>query len=115
MPQYHQMHEATHPGRIFLLFFFSSRRRHTRFDCDWSSDVCSSDLSAVTFWFGRSIIGMAMLLAAVMLPIARRKKSPQGVEDWPEGTPIAAAQPRDKRSEERRVGKECRSRWSPYH
>src|SRR5256886_15049214 len=27
-------------------FFFSSRRRHTRFDCDWSSDVCSSDLSA---------------------------------------------------------------------
>src|SRR5256886_10638866 len=28
-----------------LRFFFSSRRRHTRFDCDWSSDVCSSDLS----------------------------------------------------------------------
>src|SRR5205085_4071908 len=27
-------------------FFFSSRRRHTRFDCDWSSDVCSSDLRA---------------------------------------------------------------------
>src|SRR5688572_33392684 len=27
-----------------MLFFFSSRRRHTRFDCDWSSDVCSSDL-----------------------------------------------------------------------
>src|SRR5688572_25763059 len=30
-------------GLIFF-FFFSSRRRHTRFDCDWSSDVCSSDL-----------------------------------------------------------------------
>src|SRR5688572_31375807 len=29
---------------IFCFFFFSSRRRHTRFDCDWSSDVCSSDL-----------------------------------------------------------------------
>src|SRR2546430_10208087 len=28
------------------IFFFSSRRRHTRFDCDWSSDVCSSDLAA---------------------------------------------------------------------
>src|SRR6266853_5943028 len=28
-----------------LCFFFSSRRRHTRFDCDWSSDVCSSDLT----------------------------------------------------------------------
>src|SRR2546430_12317925 len=30
--------------RYFFFFFFSSRRRHTRFDCDWSSDVCSSDL-----------------------------------------------------------------------
>src|SRR2546430_8342801 len=30
-----------------VYFFFSSRRRHTRFDCDWSSDVCSSDLSVV--------------------------------------------------------------------
>src|SRR5688572_32461967 len=29
---------------MLLFFFFSSRRRHTRFDCDWSSDVCSSDL-----------------------------------------------------------------------
>src|SRR5256886_7649400 len=29
---------------VLLFFFFSSRRRHTRFDCDWSSDVCSSDL-----------------------------------------------------------------------
>src|SRR2546430_7114601 len=35
--------------RLYVIggrFFFSSRRRHTRFDCDWSSDVCSSDLSA---------------------------------------------------------------------
>src|SRR5256886_8881314 len=31
-------------GSISCWFFFSSRRRHTRFDCDWSSDVCSSDL-----------------------------------------------------------------------
>src|SRR5205085_9416897 len=31
-----------------FFFFFSSRRRHTRFDCDWSSDVCSSDLNAVS-------------------------------------------------------------------
>src|SRR2546430_5894007 len=30
---------------IVFVFFFSSRRRHTRFDCDWSSDVCSSDLT----------------------------------------------------------------------
>src|SRR5205085_8045560 len=31
--------------RWSICFFFSSRRRHTRFDCDWSSDVCSSDLA----------------------------------------------------------------------
>src|SRR2546430_7579343 len=33
---------------LVLFFFFSSRRRHTRFDCDWSSDVCSSDLNVVS-------------------------------------------------------------------
>src|SRR5688572_31224669 len=32
---------------FFFFFFFSSRRRHTRFDCDWSSDVCSSDLNTL--------------------------------------------------------------------
>src|SRR2546430_5784307 len=32
--------------QCLFFFFFSSRRRHTRFDCDWSSDVCSSDLPA---------------------------------------------------------------------
>src|SRR5438270_5547620 len=31
-------------GVVGVVFFFSSRRRHTSFDCDWSSDVCSSDL-----------------------------------------------------------------------
>src|SRR3990167_1173991 len=31
-------------GPYLFLLIFSSRRRHTRFDCDWSSDVCSSDL-----------------------------------------------------------------------
>src|SRR2546427_9553178 len=35
---YNQLHDRS------VIFFFSSRRRHTRFDCDWSSDVCSSDL-----------------------------------------------------------------------
>src|SRR2546430_14367210 len=33
---------------MLFFFFFSSRRRHTRFDCDWSSDVCSSDLREET-------------------------------------------------------------------
>src|SRR5256886_2585996 len=32
-------------GVLVIYFFFTSRRRHTRFDCDWSSDVCSSDLA----------------------------------------------------------------------
>src|SRR6266478_9194652 len=36
-----------------FFFFFSSRRRHTRFDCDWSSDVCSSDL-------GDHVLGLAV-------------------------------------------------------
>src|SRR6266568_7443863 len=30
---------------FWFFFFFSSRRRHTRWNCDWSSDVCSSDLA----------------------------------------------------------------------
>src|SRR2546427_12988781 len=33
---------------MLCFFFFSSRRRHTRFDCDWSSDVCSSDLQTLS-------------------------------------------------------------------
>src|SRR5579859_138822 len=41
----------------FFFFFFSSRRRHTRFDCDWSSDVCSSDLSR---WRGKPGDGEAL-------------------------------------------------------
>src|SRR5256886_1161318 len=45
---------ATHVRRtMYCFFFFSSRRRHTRFDCDWSSDVCSSDLGYRMVWSGR--------------------------------------------------------------
>src|SRR5256886_9988612 len=40
-------------GLRYGCFFFSSRRRHTRFDCDWSSDVCSSDLSG--HWLVRQL------------------------------------------------------------
>src|SRR6266480_7718049 len=43
-----------------VFFFFSSRRRHTRLTCDWSSDVCSSDL-------GTAVVVMAALLNAVKL------------------------------------------------
>src|SRR5205085_6717439 len=38
-------------------FFFSSRRRHTSFDCDWSSDVCSSDLVGHVVADGRGVVG----------------------------------------------------------
>src|SRR2546430_6261867 len=44
---------------LFVFFFFSSRRRHTRFDCDWSSDVCSSDLSGSTVNFSAAELWVA--------------------------------------------------------
>src|SRR6516164_9978984 len=66
-------------------FFFSSRRRHTILNCDWSSDVCSSDL-------------------------LRADPLPPGESPWN----FLATANRDPstRSEERRVGKECRTRWT---
>src|SRR6266481_7442500 len=46
---------------MMFFFFFSSRRRHTRWNCDWSSDVCSSDLEAVIFAAGiRPNVALAM-------------------------------------------------------
>src|SRR2546427_8497805 len=97
-----------------MSFFFSSRRRHTRFDCDWSSDVCSSDLA------------LAHLLGIQLMPRIR------GIQDLKFHRPEPGNVYRNinalfsdvidwrlielhLRSEERRVGKECRSRWSPYH
>src|SRR5260370_29652262 len=97
-----------------MFFFFSSRRRHTRFKCDWSSDVCSSDL----FLFAREpfkekeavesyryVCVEALLRGQNRLPnrLVRCER-----DIW-KGLGLL------KRSEERRVGKECRSRWSPYH
>src|SRR2546430_3348978 len=43
---------------MLFFFFFSSRRRHTRFDCDWSSDVCSSDLPGAVH---RTAVGLLVL------------------------------------------------------
>src|SRR5712691_3891467 len=43
---------------MVLFFFFSSRRRHTRFDCDWSSDVCSSDLAAGKSSLVKALVGV---------------------------------------------------------
>src|SRR3712207_7009229 len=99
-------------------FFFSSRRRHTIYWRDWSSDVCSSDLR---------------LASPRKSPGATTTRLPSTSSVSPTTSPTlifgpwmscitATLRPKDSaasrtklRSEERRVGKECRSRWSPYH
>src|SRR5256886_8510241 len=94
----------------FFFFFFSSRRRHTRFDCDWSSDVCSSDLSRY-----RDPAELAVWEARDPLLRLRRFLEREGLADRTFLGEVDAAAETLARSEERRVGKECRSRWSPYH
>ena len=44
-------------------FFFSSRRRHTRLQGDWSSDVCSSDLPGVT----PNVLSVGILAKEIMV------------------------------------------------
>src|SRR2546430_2321416 len=99
-----------------MSFFFSSRRRHTRFDCDWSSDVCSSDLPRRSISF--TSYDLPNHLRGNALDRLKDKFAKEmdrlGPEEGMEG--IALHHPVGRRrSEERRVGKECRSRWSPYH
>src|SRR5688572_10063095 len=55
---------------LFFFFFFSSRRRHTRFDCDWSSDVCSSDLGSSWSRSGavRAVLGWVLRRAEAAIP-----------------------------------------------
>src|SRR5206468_7147477 len=97
-------------------FFFSSRRRHTRSDRDWSSDVCSSDL-----------------FSTLETTLTRERRLPVPAGPTPcRDIPWAAvrAEPislrltlcfrfqtytASTRSEERRVGKECRTWWWPEH
>src|SRR5690606_41046482 len=62
----------------YLFFFFSSRRRHTRFSRDWSSDVCSSDLpSSLSFLYpaSRSFFCSAHAVWKPKSPLATRMKS----------------------------------------
>src|SRR2546421_7973163 len=54
----------------FCFFFFSSRRRHTRSDRDWSSDVCSSDLSAMKWLTGLGAIYLTAALARIVIGIS---------------------------------------------
>src|SRR5690606_39733923 len=93
------------PGNSLChVFFFSSRRRHTRFSRDWSSDVCSSDLASS---LGGDVDGM--LAEAVTLHENTLVKIPEQLSYVEASTlPCAAT-----RSEERRVGKEGRPRRPP--
>src|SRR3712207_8936497 len=97
------------------MFFFSSRRRHTRYWRDWSSDVCSSDLPPqvyavlVEYLEPPLPVGGDNLVGPVVVEVADGERVEGAAELFrPAGV-------RRARSEERRVGKECRSRWSPYH
>src|SRR5204863_4358044 len=87
---------------IPYVFFFSSRRRHTRSLRDWSSDVCSSDLVFLQRCaFGCAVRKLVMdkrTRQHLAMLTCRHKKTKAG-----------------RRSEERRVGKECRSRRPPEH
>src|SRR2546430_6276181 len=98
---------------LYAFFFFSSRRRHTRFDCDWSSDVCSSDLPLMSFRLSSAMRVTSKPIAS--LRRARRRTYSQLASMPSSGTLRSQPPNTGSRSEERRVGKECRSRWSPYH
>src|SRR5689334_24648664 len=91
-----------------FFFFFSSRRRHTRWNCDWSSDVCSSDLPPPPSTAGQRYVPDDQ----PTLPFQSCWYQPfcdaRIFVVEPSGSTL-------RRSEERRVGKECRSRWSPDH
>src|SRR5690606_40173249 len=98
-------------------FFFSSRRRHTRFSRDWSSDVCSSDLYLKTT---KTIKMEALKLnketAIKLYPTAATEFRKMLEETFGEKALKPKVTDRVKtfedRSEERRVGKECSSRWT---
>src|SRR5439155_3900708 len=88
------------------IFFFSSRRRHTRWPRDWSSDVCSSDLERLDLVRSIGDAAIAAFFSADKDRVReqRRIELAERFSNYLKG-----------RSEERRVGKECRSRWWPYH
>src|SRR5690606_40114760 len=89
-------------GAGSAVFFFSSRRRHTRFSRDWNSDVCSSDL------FASSLEGVASDLSML-------HGNQKDLADVMDLNFKAFGKMLAKRSEERRVGKEGRPRGSAAH
>src|SRR5688572_31783065 len=108
-------------NRVAMKFFFSSRRRHTSFYCDWSSDVCSSDLAgAIDERVGEHFTRAQVRVEPRVLDArAHRRDVRRGsaerlrlLDERLGGVDVARV---ERRSEERRVGKECRTRWSAYH
>src|SRR5690606_41177485 len=98
--------------------FFSSRRGHTRFSRDWSSDVCSSDLAPIVARLKAG--GMRVSLFVDPDPRGYDKAKAIGADrielyTGPYGAtfedPAAAVRELNKRSEERRVGKGSRAGW----
>src|SRR5690606_40980830 len=88
-------------------FFFSSRRRHTRFSRDWSSDVCSSDLTGKPLRSSSSpratiIVRVSSWAGSPVVPSTRSRKENGAYATGRSSISRAA----DTRSEERRVGKE---------
>src|SRR3989442_2246434 len=104
-----------------VFFFFTSRRRHTRCGRDWSSDVCSSDLSLQLDpppdrrqpVPRHPQIGALAVEHEIEKYLQLRPHEPDQVILLPQRDHHVLE--RVLRSEERRVGKEGRSRWSPYH
>src|SRR5690349_23467854 len=91
-----------------VLFFFSSRRRHTRSLRDWSSDVCSSDLSEAERLSDLGEIDHEGVAAhADQVERGNKQASHQRHHEN-----LGPRWEQRVRSEERRVGKECRYRWS---
>src|SRR5205085_8213029 len=98
---------------------FSSRRRHTRFDCDWSSDVCSSDLMlgvnpdniAQNIDGGvRYLSQQLAIFGRLDLALVAYNAGPTFAERYARGAAALYGETR-ARSEERRVGKEWRYGW----
>src|SRR5207245_4070925 len=93
-----------------LIFFFSSRRRHTRCYRDWSSDVCSSDLSRIAREHDVELVSMEDLLKSSDFISLHATATPE-THHLLDARTLALAKPGVRiRSEERRVGKEWRSR-----
>src|SRR5690606_40469158 len=99
------------------MFFVSSRRRHTSFSRDWSSDVCSSDLKlcfggegADTFYLVSEKLNSIRVFTRIGKDI--HDTTPYGKLS---GFKNEIGHLESIRSEERRVGKECRYRTSTYH